>query len=49
MGEWSSYRDDIAYQVGWLVGGLDSTKEKAVRKAATALLNKAAKMDEEGV
>jgi hypothetical protein len=45
--EWTGYRDDVAYQVGWLVGGLDNTKEKEARKAATDLLNKAAKMDEE--
>jgi hypothetical protein len=45
--EWTTYRDDVAYQVGWLLGGLNSEKEQAARKAATALLNKAAKMDEE--
>src|SRR5262249_55472626 len=43
---WTDYRDDVAYQAGWLVGGLDSKKEQATKKAAIALLNKAAKMDE---
>jgi hypothetical protein len=40
--EWTGYRDDAAYQVGWLVAGLNSTTEEKVRKAATALLDRAA-------
>jgi hypothetical protein len=44
--EWTSYRDDLAYQVGWLVAGLNSTKEEKTSTAVTTLLNKAAGMSE---
>jgi hypothetical protein len=44
--EWMSYRDDVAYQVGWLVAGLNASAEEKVRKAVTDLLNKAATMSE---
>jgi hypothetical protein len=39
--DWSNVRDDVAYQVGWLVAGLDPTLEEKVRDRATALLNRA--------
>jgi hypothetical protein len=44
--EWTTYRDDVAYQVGWLVAGLNSDNEEKVRDKATALLNKAARLSE---
>jgi hypothetical protein len=44
--EWQSYRDDVAYQVGWLVAGLNTSAEEKVRKSVTDLLNKAATMSE---
>jgi hypothetical protein len=40
--DWMSYRDDVAYQVGWLVAGLDSDNEEKLREKVTTLLNKAA-------
>jgi hypothetical protein len=46
--EWHGLRDDTAYQVGWLVAGLDAAEEEKVRDRATALLNRAAAMDEKG-
>ncbi len=45
--EWQNLRDDLAYQVGWLVAGLDTAKEEQVREKATALLNKAAGLSDE--
>jgi hypothetical protein len=45
--DWQAFRDDLAYQVGWLVAGLDATKEEKVREKATALLNKAAGLSDE--
>jgi hypothetical protein len=44
--EWTTYRDDVAYQVGWLVAGLSTDAEEKVRDKATALLNKAARLSE---
>ncbi len=44
--EWTSYRDDVAFQVGWLVAGLDTTREEKLRKEATDLLNKVSRMSE---
>jgi hypothetical protein len=44
--EWQTVRDDIAYQVGWLVGGLDSNQEEKARASATLLLNRAAGLSE---
>lgn len=44
--EWRNYRDDIAFEVGWLVAGLDAKKEGKVRDRATALLDKAHDLEE---
>lgn len=44
--EWRTLRDDSAYQVGWLVAGLDAKVEEKVRDRATALLNKAYKLSD---
>src|SRR5262249_17396454 len=44
--EWQGLRDDSAYQVGWLVAGLDADAEEKVRDKATALLNRAYRLDE---
>jgi len=44
--EWQGLRDDSAYQVGWLVAGLDADLEEKVRDKATALLNRAYRLDE---
>src|SRR5205823_5691400 len=43
---WQELRDDVAYQVGWLVAGLDVSQERKVREAASRLLNKAAALSE---
>jgi hypothetical protein len=39
--EWRNARDDVAYQVGWLIAGLDADKEEKARAKVTALLDKA--------
>jgi hypothetical protein len=44
--EWATFRDDVAYQVGWLAAGLDAAAEEKARDRATALLNKAARLSE---
>jgi hypothetical protein len=43
--EWTDLRDDVAYQVGWLVGGVDSAGEAKVRDQVTALLDRAHKLE----
>jgi hypothetical protein len=43
--DWREMRDNLAYQVGWLVGGIDEDAETKARDAATALLNKSAGLD----
>jgi hypothetical protein len=43
--EWPRLRDDIAFQVGWLVAGLDSDAEEKVRDKVTALLDRAARLE----
>jgi hypothetical protein len=42
--EWQALRDDTAFQVGWLIAGLDVKVEEKAREQATALLNKAYKL-----
>ena len=44
--EWQALRDDVAYQVGWLVAGLDADLEEKARDRATALLDRAAALGE---
>lgn len=44
--EWQALRDDVAYQVGWLVAGLDAAAEEKAREKTTALLNKAFKLSD---
>jgi hypothetical protein len=44
--EWQGLRDDTAYQFGWLVAGLDAAAEEKARDRATALLNKAYRLEE---
>jgi hypothetical protein len=44
--QWQALRDDTAYQVGWLVAGLDAKAEEKARDQATALLNKAFKLSD---
>jgi hypothetical protein len=46
--EWQDLRDDTAYQVGWLVGGLNPNEEEKARDKAIALLNKAHALGEKG-
>jgi hypothetical protein len=43
---WQALRDDTAYQVGYLVGGLDEKADGMARDQATALLNKAFRLDD---
>jgi hypothetical protein len=45
--EWLALRDDTAHVAGWLIGGLDTTKEAQVRDKVVALLNKAASLNDE--
>jgi hypothetical protein len=45
--DWLGQRDLAAFQVGWLVGGLDETREAQVRDRAAALLQKAAGLSDE--
>jgi hypothetical protein len=44
--EWRGYRDDIAFEVGYLVVGLDASAEEKVRGQVTALLNKAQRLSD---
>jgi hypothetical protein len=44
--DWQKLRDDSAYQVGWLVAGLDTKAEESIRTKATAFLNKAYALEE---
>jgi hypothetical protein len=39
--EWGQTRDELAEDLGWLLGGLDSEQNKAVRAQVVALLDKA--------
>jgi hypothetical protein len=43
--EWPALRDDVAFQVGWLVAGLDADAEEKVRDKVVALLDRAARLD----
>jgi hypothetical protein len=43
--DWRNYRDDIAFEVGYLIAGLDAAAEEKVRRAVTALLNSAQRLD----
>lgn len=44
--QWPTLRDDIAFEVGWLVAGLDADAEEKVFDKAIALLDRAARLDE---
>lgn len=44
--EWQAVRDDVAHQVGWLVGGLDEKADEKARDQAAALLNKAFRLSD---
>jgi hypothetical protein len=39
--DWQHCRDDVAFHVGSLIGGLDATREERSREKVTALLDKA--------
>jgi hypothetical protein len=43
--EWRDYRDNLAYQVGWLCSGVNEAGETRVRDQVLALLNKASSLD----
>ena len=43
--EWPALRDDVAFQVGWLIAGLDAIAEEKVREKVVALLDRAARLD----
>jgi hypothetical protein len=43
--EWQNLRDDLAGQVGWLVAGLDPAAERKVSARASALLNRAHRLE----
>jgi hypothetical protein len=45
--DWEQTRDDLAEELGWHLGGLDSTCEKVVRKEVIALLNKSRELSAE--
>jgi hypothetical protein len=38
--KWEAERDDVADEIGWLVGGLDTAAEKKVKGQVVSLLNK---------
>ena len=44
--DWTEYRDQVAGQVGWLVGGLDKAAEHKVRTAVVSVLDQANKLSE---
>jgi hypothetical protein len=44
--KWKALRDDVAYQVSWLIAGLDAETEEKTREKVTALLDKAHGMKE---
>jgi hypothetical protein len=46
-GEWEEARGEMADDLGWLLGGLDASRAKAVRSEVTALLNKARGLSDE--
>ena len=43
--EWPALRDDVAFQVGWLIAGLDADAEEKVREKVVALLDRTARLD----
>jgi hypothetical protein len=43
--EWRTLRDDLAYQLGWLLAGVEEAAETKVRDQVTALLDKAQGLD----
>lgn len=45
--DWEQTRDDLAEDLGWLWGGLDHDRNKALRGDVVALLNKARRMSPE--
>ena len=45
--KWEELRDEVAGQVGWLVGGLDTAVESKVRQHVAELLNRVHKMNDE--
>jgi hypothetical protein len=44
--EWRDYRDNLAYQLGWLVGGVNEEAEVRVRDQVTALLTRVNSLEE---
>ncbi len=46
-GDWEEVRDDLADDLGWLLGGLDATRTLAVHEEVVALLNKVHAMTDE--
>jgi hypothetical protein len=44
--EWRNLRDDVAYQVGWLLAGLDSRAETKVREQVAKLLTDAYRLED---
>jgi hypothetical protein len=45
--DWEDTRDDLADDLGWLFGGLDSARQREIGDAVTALINKAHRQDDE--
>jgi hypothetical protein len=45
--DWEDSRDDLADDLGWLLGGLDAARAKTVREEVTALVNKAHKLHDD--
>ena len=43
--DWPALRDDVAFQVGWLVASLDADAEEKIRDKVVALLDRAARLD----
>jgi len=45
--DWKDRRDDLAEELGWLLGGVDEKKEQKVNDAVIAFLNKVKALNEE--
>ena len=45
--DWEQTRDDIAEDLGWLLGGLDTARAKAVHEQVAALLNRSRRLSDD--
>jgi hypothetical protein len=45
--DWEETRDDVAEDLGWLLGGVDPARDKAVRDQLVTLLNRARRLSDD--